>query len=47
MLKHITAKPRAAIQKTAPNWMPSLKFNGGRCWIRTSDPIRVKDVLYP
>ena len=20
---------------------------GGRCWIRTSDPIRVKDVLYP
>ena len=20
---------------------------GGRCWIRTSDPFRVKEVLYP
>lgn len=46
-MKHITAKPRAAIKKTAPNRMPSLRFYGGRCWIRTSDPIRVKDVLYP
>ena len=23
------------------------EISGGRCWIRTSDPIRVKDVLYP
>jgi len=23
-----------------------LQLNGGRCWVRTSDPCRVKAVLY-
>ncbi len=34
---------------TASHALSQLSYipNGGRCWIRTSDPFRVKEVLYP
>ena len=34
---------------TASHALSQLSYipAGGRCWIRTSDPFRVKEVLYP
>ncbi len=37
----------ALIKKKVSEIADLVEYYGGRCWIRTSDPIRVKDVLYP
>ena len=40
-------RPWCKQRKRPENIASDLVLSGGRCWIRTSDPIRVKDVLYP